>query len=221
LVGRRSSATRWVDSERAKAVGVTGVILALACGLVPRSAPGSTIDEQRALLPPAASCDDPVVGVWQAHNYRTRQGHWAEHSIEVRRASPSSNDLVGRALYPGWSGSPEVLDSPGCDRTEHRVEVAMPARGRNSGLDVEFWGVEPWEIQHMHCGDSGSFCYNLDHFSGTIDPEIQQFQSVNNDGELPVDERVVFRRIRRLEGPATALIQPPPFQPASNLGCEF
>jgi hypothetical protein len=95
----------------------------------------------------------------------------------------------------------------------------MPARGRTSGLDVEFWGIEPWELKRMHCGAERMFRYNLDHFSGTIDPEIQEFQSVNNDGGTAVDEPVVFRRIRCFEGPAAAPVAPPPFQPVASRGC--
>ena len=34
---------------------------------------------------------------------------------------------------------------------------------------------------------SGPWGYNLDNFSGEIDPEIQEFQSLNNDGGRDVD----------------------------------
>ena len=63
------------------------------------------------------------------------------------------------------------------------------------------------------CGSSIGFGYNLDNFTGTIDPEIQEFQSVNNDGGISVNEPNVFRRIRCFEGPApTDDVEPPPFQ---------
>jgi hypothetical protein len=37
--------------------------------------------------------------------------------------------------------------------------------------------------------------YHPDHFTGTIDPQREEFQSVNNDGGRAVNDPMVFRRI--------------------------
>jgi hypothetical protein len=46
--------------------------------------------------------------------------------------------------------------------------------------------------------------YRPDHFTGTIDPAIQEFQSVNNDGGRAVNDPMVFRRIACGEGDGEA-----------------
>jgi hypothetical protein len=74
--------------------------------------------------------------------------------------------------------------------------------------------------EHVYCERWAA--YNLDHFTGRIDTELQEFQSVNNDGGRAVNEPKVFRRVRCLEPPMAphVAIAPPPFYPTSwQRGC--
>jgi hypothetical protein len=196
-----------------------GALLAASL-LLPSSAPGSTVSEQRSRLPPKAECEDPVVGVWKSHNYNDVYRQWTEFTLEVRRVPGDEASLEGRILNHSWHGSEKQVQPPESCRGELRYEVTMDARGTARGLQVEFWGVAPWRLDRTICGSSLGFGYNLDHFSGAIDPEIQEFQSVNNDGGISVNEPTVFRRIRCFEGPApTSDVEPPPFQPPAVRGC--
>ncbi len=87
---------------------------------------------------------------------------------------------------------------------------------------IQFWGTS-WRPEQSFCGPmlrAGQ--YNLDHFSGTIDPTLQEFQSVNNDGGRSVNDPTVFRRVRCLEQPPVARLSvaPPPFAPPRRAaGC--
>ncbi len=209
-----------VNSGRMRSVGYGVAALVLAGFLIPQPAPGSTVSEQRALLPEPAECDDPIIGVWKSHNYNTFQGQWTEFTLEVRRVADDPQTLEGRILNHSWMASDQHPQPPDCNGFDLRYEVSMPARGSTKSLEVEFWGVGNWDMDRIHCGSSMGFGYNLDHFSGTIDPEIQEFQSVNNDGGIAVNEPTVFRRIRCFEGPAPlGDIDPPPFQPPRSRGC--
>ena len=186
---------------------------------VPRPAPGSTVAEQRALLPEPAECEDPVTGVWKSHNYNTFQGQWTEFTLEVRRRTGEPSVLEGRILNHSWMAGRNHPEPPKCTG-QLRYEVSMDAQGSAKGLSVEFWGIGQWEMDQLHCGSRIGFGYNLDHFSGTIDPAIQEFQSVNNDGGIAVNEPTVFRRIRCFEGPQIdPSVEPPPYQPPGTGGC--
>ena len=57
--------------------------------------------------------------------------------------------------------------------------------------------------------------------SGRIDPEIQEFRSVNNDGGPAVNVPQVFRRIRCFPPQSNphVTVDPPPFQPPRTGGC--
>jgi len=88
---------------------------------------------------------------------------------------------------------------------------------------VKFWGTGRPRVDANICGHSTADTYNLDHFEGTIDPELQEFQSLNNDGGVHVNFPIVFRRIDCLSGNEAAMtVEPPPFQPPANgLGCSL
>ena len=204
---------------RLHSVGYGLAALVVVSIAIPMPAPGSTVSEQRALLPEPAECEDPVTGVWKSHNYNTYQGQWTEFTLEIRRDPDDTRSLQGRILNHSWMATQNFPEPPPCSG-QLRYEVSMDARGSAKEMDVEFWGVGQWRMDQLHCGNSLGFGYNLDHFSGTIDPEIQEFQSVNNDGGIAVNEPTVFRRIRCFEGPAPlADIEPPPYQPPRSRGC--
>lgn len=187
--------------------------------LVPREAPG-TVEEQRARLPPPAECDDPVVGVWKSHRYSARQAQWTEFTLNIHRVPGSETQLTGEILNHSWGGTPKDEQPPPC-HGDLRYRVSMDSQGSVYGYDVEFWGVGKWRLDEVLCGYAG-FGYNLDHFSGTIDPELQEFQSVNNDGGVAVNEPTVFRRIKCFndKGAGDPHVDPPPFHPPRSF-CGF
>ncbi len=102
----------------------------------------------------------------------------------------------------------------------------MDAVGRVHDGAVEFRAVGQWRLDALHCGewDGG---YNLDAFTGPLDLERLEFQSVNNDGGSAVDEPTVFRRVTCLptspaeaERAARVVVRPPAFYPPEGEGPE-
>lgn len=201
---------------------------ALACmaalWLVPSRAP-ATIAEQRARLPPAAECDDEIVaGIWRSHAYNPRFGDWAVFTLTIRRLPGRPDELVGTISNHGWTGGPDDAEPPPCERqTGWDWVVSMDAVGRvENGTRITFGGVGTWRLDEVRC-QHGPWGYNLDHFSGVIDPNILEFQSVNNDGGRAVNEPAVFRRIRcppqeSVQAPSVNT-RPPAFYPEVGRGC--
>jgi hypothetical protein len=183
---------------------------------VPRAFAG-TIAEQRQRLPPPAKCTDPVAGVWRSHTYDEQYGEWNSFTLQIHRDPAEPTRLVGEIHNHSWFG-PSTEVQPGPCAGALRYEVSMDALGTLSGLDLEFGGQGAWRLDKVLCGsfDGG---YNLDHFTGTIDPAIQEFQSVNNDGGSALNVPTVFRRISCFDDPiAHPRVDPPPFLPPSS-GC--
>lgn len=201
-----------------------------AMTLVPSWAP-ATVEEQRARLPPPAVCADGVEGVWVSHMYEAPWDEWMIFTLEVRRdprgaAAPTVRGvrgripLVGRIEAHAWFGAgPTGSAPPACTDTRSHWIVEMPGEGFIDGMRLEFWGTQ-WRVKQVLCGPSG-FGYNLDHFTGTIDPAIQEFQSVNNDGGRSVNDPRVFRRVQCLaaSSPPHPYVAPPAFQPPQRAGC--
>jgi hypothetical protein len=204
-------------------MGIAGLAAVLGSLLLAPPAPGSTVSEQRARLPPAAECNDPVAGVWKSHNFNDEYSQWSEFTLEIERDTSKPGALRGRILNHSWQGGVKQVQPPPDCSTELRYEVSMDAIGhvgRDNALEVTFGGIDPWRLDRIICGTSVGFGYNLDNFTGTIDPDIQEFQSVNNDGGIAVNEPTVFRRIRCYEGaPPADDVPPPPFQPPGSRGC--
>ena len=177
--------------------GRVRIIVAIALLFVvvaPRSAPG-TVAEQRARLPPPARCTDPVEGIWKSHQYNPMFADWTEFYLEIYRVDGSDTELTGTIRTIGWDAGPDVNSPPPC-RGQLHFRLSMEARGRYAEEEsfVEFWGTS-WQLDELVCGAHMWVGYNLDNFSGVIDPEIQEFQSVNNDGGRAINEPTVFRRI--------------------------
>ena len=207
-----------------------GIAAAGTLVLLPSLAP-ATVEEQRARLPPPAVCADPLEGVWVSHQYEAAYDEWMIFTLDVRRdprgaASPNAHGVTGRIPVIGhisghaWFGAgPLGEQPPGCAPGIHHWEVGMPGEGFADGGRIEFWGTR-WSVTNVWCGPR-SFGYNLDHFTGVIDPAIQEFQSVNNDGGRAVNDPTVFRRVRCYEATAVPhpLVAPPPFHPPRRSGC--
>jgi hypothetical protein len=215
-----NSAPAWLGGHRGRQAATLLTLVALL--VLPKLAPG-TVEEQRERLPPAVVCEDPVEGLWKSHSYDPAYGDWTEFYLEIRRVEPGEPALEGTILNHTWVGAPSE-EQPGPCRGRLRYRVSMDARGTEENGAVFFGGIGDWRLDEVLCG-SFRGGYNLDNFSGQIDPAIQEFQSVNNDGGRAVNEPTVFRRIRCFEPPPPTEISvaPPPLFPgqeeASGGGC--
>lgn len=184
------------------------------CALTARASVG----EQRARLPPPAACADAIEGVWRSYGYNPDRGAWSRFTLTIERQSGSSSALKGTIHNEGWKGDESTLQPPVCTGRTH-FEVSMDARGSFQGSTVVFFGVGDWRMDELHCGGE-SFGYSLDRFTGQLDGELQEFQSVNNDGDQAINVPTVFRRTRCIsDALEPKAVVPPPFQP--SVGCGF
>jgi hypothetical protein len=205
-----------------------GLRLAVLLGawLAP-SAARATVAEQRARLPPPAECEDPVEGIWRAHQFEANRGEWYIFTLEIHRVKAGAPELTGVVRSEYWNGTTKDQEAPACNSAGgyhfHHV-VHMPGKGSLRDADVAFGGTSyTWEKDVCGTGHGG---YNPDRFTGRIDPAIQEFQSVNNDGGQAVNVPTVFRRIHCFDeaGPppqATVNVTPPRlFKPKARGGCQ-
>jgi hypothetical protein len=204
--------------RRAQAQSLLG-LLALAgfvvIGMtVPRPAPAGTVAEQRARLPPPAQCEDPIEGIWKSHDYRSDRRQWTIFTLEIHRVD-GTEELRGSIRNESWRGDADRSE-PGPCEGELRYDVSMDAVGRVDAGQIAFGGVGTWRLDAVLCGefDGG---YNLDNFTGPLDTELLEFQSVNNDGGISVNEPTVFRRVDCLTEPKAedpkVVVVPPAFYP--------
>lgn len=194
----------------------------LALSLYPATAP-ATIEQQRARLPAPAKCEDPVAGVWRSHAYNEMWEEWNIFTLTVRRIDGSPTLLEGTVTNEAWFG-PDTEENRG--RCEGRLQylVSMDGKGQVIDGNIAFGGVGEWRLDEVFCGvfDGG---YNLDQFSGKIDPDRLEFQSVNNDGGRFVNVPTVFRRIKCLDegsddtDPEVHVAPPPFYPPPESGGC--
>src|SRR5262249_21465406 len=126
----------------------------------------ATVEEQRARLPPPATCPDAVEGVWMSHKYDPRFSDWYVFTLRIRRAAPGSPSLVGDIQAHFWDGLPSDQQPPACmPGMKHHI-VFMSAMGMSEAGQIQFWGTS-WRPEQSFCGPmlrAGQ--YNLDHFSG-------------------------------------------------------
>lgn len=203
-------------SRRLVAVVVVAIFVVLM--VLPRGAP-ATITEQRNRLPPPAHCEDEVEGIWRSHSYWKGHGQWYLFTMEVRRVKSDPSRLTGTIVSHYWNGGPNDEEPPACRAGGYRQIVRMPGAGHIVNGVVTFGGTS-WTLERTFCGPPTARYYP-DNFSGQIDPELQEFQSVNNDGGPAVNVPQVFRRIRCLDPDSHPHISvtPPDFQPPSRGGC--
>ena len=158
--------------------------------------PGS-VEAQRALLPDAVTCADPVAGVWRAHKYNPVYDDWALFTLRIKRGP--NDTLTGTIFTRLWRGGPSESSPPICVVGHtHDYAVTMTARGRAQGRRILEFGANSYRVVRAYC-PTPFFEYNPDHFSGTVDPLSQEFQSVNNDGGRDVNSPYVFRRVACLD----------------------
>jgi hypothetical protein len=201
-------------SSRKERLGHLGLFVFVFATMCPRGGAAGTVEEQRARLPPPATCQDPVEGIWKSHDYDPRWGDWTVFTLEVHRVSDGSPELKGLVLNDTWYGNAQQSE-PGPCKGDLRFNVSMDAEGTVIDGKIVFGGIGQWRMDEVLCGNwSGG--YNLDQFTGTIDPDIQEFQSVNNDGGRAVNDPTVFRRVKcfdqgRDDTEPTVAVTPPPF----------
>lgn len=183
--------------------------------LWPRAAP-ATVEEQRARLPPPAVCTDEVEGVWMSHHYSPDYHDWYIFTMRVHRVAAGAPQLTGDIQAHSWDGGAADSAPPACRPGLRHWIVRMTGRGTIlPDHRIHFGGVQ-WAVEQAICGrppQPGE--YNTDQFSGLIDGDRQEFQSVDNDGGRSVNEPVVFRRVQCFEPPPVphVTVAPPPFQP--------
>jgi len=191
--------------------------------LFPSAAP-ATIQEQRERLPPPAEgCADDIAGVWKSHQYDEAYRDWTVFMLNIQRVDGSDSALTGSIVNHSWDAAADAEEPPPCASYGNEWVVSMDARGTVSPDGrIFFGGVGAWRLDQVICS-SGPGGYNLDNFSGQIDPELFEFQSVNNDGGRAVDDPTVFRRVRCLDSPPSPHVvsTPPPFYPNMDRGCSL
>ncbi|MFV8755260.1 hypothetical protein ACNOYE_32320 [Nannocystaceae bacterium ST9] len=185
----------------------------------------ATIEEQRARLPPPATeCDDQIAGQWRAHVFYAHVMQWYVFVLDIRRGQ--ANQLHGTIHAEFWDGDADDQQPPLCNLGVHRGAVVQNASGEADQLDIRFDAID-WRDEQA-CGSLG-MGYLLDRFSGTIDPERMEFQSLlNADAPQWRDVPTVFRRVRcATAGSADdrepkIVVAPPPYQPPEGeRGCGF
>jgi hypothetical protein len=184
----------------------------------------ATIEEQRARLPPPATdCSDPVAGQWRAHVFYGHVMQWYVFVLDIQRSGETS--LKGTIRAEFWDGDEHDQQPPDCSLSNNRAAVIENAEGEAKGLEIRFDAID-WRDDNA-CR-SVPFGYLLDHFSGTIDPERMEFQSLlNADAPEWRDVPTVFRRVRCAAGASEdpqpkIVVAPPPYQPPEGeRGCGF
>lgn len=173
-------------------VGLATLAAFVVLSAAPRRAPAGTVAEQRARLPPPAQCEDPVEGIWRSHDFRPQWQEWTIFTLEIHRVD-GTDRLGGTIRNESWQGEARRSEPGPCEGEQHFV-ASMDAEGRIDGSVIDFGGVAPWRLDATRCGEALT-AYNLDRFTGALDPERLEFQSVNNDGGDEVNLPVVFRRV--------------------------
>lgn len=213
-----------VDARAVSRARLAILLVTLTAGLVLGPALGrATIEEQRARLPPpATACDDPVAGQWRAHVFYRHVMQWYVFVLDIQREQGDA--LTGTIRAEFWDGSEHDPQPPSCGTTR-RGEVFEHARGDVEGLALRFEATD-WRDEQV-CGSIGGG-YLLDRFSGTVDPERMEFQSLlNADAPEWRDVPTVFRRVRCPNpGPDAdepkVVVAPPPYEPPEDrAGCGF
>jgi hypothetical protein len=152
---------------------------------------GETVEGQRALLPSAARCNDPVEGKWEALKYNARISTWVRFTLTLHR--DASGALSGTILSRSWGGTVFDREPPPCSFGGFDMTVSMPASGRADASGHITFGSSRYSVVATRCLMLDT-SYAPDNFSGSIDGTRQEFQSLNNDGAYDINVPYVFRR---------------------------
>ena len=203
------------------------IILSTFIALILTSTATGTVEEQRARLPPPVECTDPIEGVWRSHAYDEPYQQWQQFTLEIHRNEEQPSRLFGTATNNGWDGDASMNEPGPCEGLLHFFVTMEAAGSFNEQTNQVHFGGTNWHLDQIFCGSSFLFGYNLDQFRGTVDPELQEFQSLNNDGGRAVNVPTVFRRIEcfntqedTASGPTAGVeVTPPALYPQNGFGC--
>jgi hypothetical protein len=195
------------------AIFAVAFVLALTLGVADAPA---TVAEQRARLPPPAECESPIAGKWKALVYSFPTEAWYEHDLEIHQDPKDPTVLTGMHYVDAWTGVPDKPEPTTCTQ---RQKGKMVAHGTFLDGKVAFYSGD-YELVQVVCGDLTG--YNPDNFTGRLEPERQEFQAVNNDGGMSVNEPAVFRRVACFDGSGPKArdpkVAPPAFFPKRRTG---
>ena len=152
---------------------------------------GSTVDGQRALLPAAATCADPVAGRWEALKFSPLLSAWVHFTLAVHRYEGGA--LTGTILSRTWSGSAFDRAPPACSIEGFDFTVSMNASGNVDTRGRITFGSSRFSLVSVQCPSILRTDYAPDTFTGVVDSSREEFQSLNNDGANNVNEPYVFR----------------------------
>jgi hypothetical protein len=155
----------------------------------------NSLSAQRGRLPGGMACDDPASGVWVSTKYLPATSNWYVFTLKIHR---SGRALRGTVLSRFWLGSPWDSSPPQCDQGGipplHAV-VSMAGSGSIDGPQMVFGGTSITNVQKVCPSWRSVPHYAVDTFTGTLDLERGEFQSVGNDGGRMRDVPLLFRRI--------------------------
>lgn len=175
----------------------------------------ATEREQRARLPePADHCPHPISGVWAAHVYYPHVSEWYRFTLTLDERDGA---VRGALVSHFWPGGPEDAATPPCGTSGYPLSVIEPVRGAWDGVTLRV-GASAWSNGGPGCGPLPPDGYLLDHFSGPVDIEAQEWASAL-DADSPLWNAVptLFRRVRCADAPPRVEPPPPPVHPSG--GC--
>lgn len=209
-----------------RTLGRVACLAALGLLLAPRRAPAD-IEEQRARLPPPATCTDPVEGLWMSHSYYPHVSSWYIFTLDVRRTAPGARALVGETRVEYWQAGPNDAAVPTtCVPGLVHRKISAIADGTLDGAHF-VWRGHTLTPEIVLCGGPLNN-YELVTFTGDIDFAREEFQNVLAAGPVWTDVRTVFRRVQCRDGagltPSTSTPGPPapavpPPPPMASRGC--
>jgi hypothetical protein len=154
----------------------------------------NSLSAQRGRLPDAVNCDDPAEGVWVSTKFMPERDEWYVFRLTISR---SGNSLRGTVTSNFWTGHALQSKAPRCfgDGTDPlQAVVTMTGAGSLDGLKMVFGGKNISSMKTV-CPNTRAFpVYAVDTFTGTLDPERQEFRSIGNDGGQMHDVPLLFRR---------------------------
>ena len=150
----------------------------------------NSLGAQRQRLGGGAECDDAVAGVWKSSIYDPLRGQWYAFTLTIRR---DGEYLSGTIVSKFWTGPRHSARMPSsCAETSLFAQVSMPATGSVEGTRIRF-GARRANVDRVFCGDHVQ--YTPDRFSGHVDPDAHELQSIVTDGLNLVDQPMLFRRV--------------------------